>query len=77
MNEYIYIFIYENTTYNTAYLISSYPSGNVSHKTNTNMADVVFSETTHIITQAIDPNRTYGLDMGVLTCLRWGSRNEI
>jgi hypothetical protein len=58
------------------------------------MADVVFSEITHIITQAMDPNPTRseithvitqamdpnptrGLDMGVLTCLRWGSRKEI
>jgi hypothetical protein len=75
MNIHIYIHKYENTTtYNTAYLISSYLSGNASHKTNTNMVDVGFSEITHIITQAMDPNPTRGLDMGALTCLRWGSR---
>lgn len=41
-------------------------------KTKANLADVMLSERTRIITQATEPNRTHGVDMGVLTCLHWG-----
>ena len=42
MNKIYVLYKYENTTtYNTACLISSYPSDNVSHKTNKNVGDSV------------------------------------
>ena len=49
----------------------------MSYKTNANLADVMLSERTRIVTQATELNRTHGVDMGILTCLQWGTPNGI
>ena len=76
--KWINIYKYENTTtYSTANLISSHPSDKLSHKTNTNLADVRYSEITYITTQETELNRKHGFDMGILTSLQWEIRNDI
>ena len=64
-------------TNNVVYLTSSYPSDNVSHKTNTNPIDVLLNKITLVLTQAKEVKRTHVADTGALTCLPLGGRNQI
>jgi hypothetical protein len=52
-------------------------SSDVSLKTNTNVAGVMFNKITLIITHAKERKRTDGADTGALTCLPLGSSNQI